>query len=140
MFLSLMTRGIWGNLCLGQNGWSRPSPAACWTGKKSIPASSLVKCSMNRKKEKLEQKRHEAQETEAKLNLGHEIDSIVKAAEKMAGPSDGRPKAERLSGIRQNRKEERGGNPAAGGIHAKKKKTADISSHKRRRKFPLCCR
>ena len=58
-------------------------------------------------KEKLEQKRHEAQKTEAKLNLGHEIDSIVKAAEKMAGPSDGRPKAERLSGIRQNRKEER---------------------------------
>lgn len=58
-------------------------------------------------KEKLEKKRHEAQETEAKLNLGHEIDSIVKAAEKIAGPSDSRPKAERLSGIRQNRNEER---------------------------------
>ncbi len=39
-----------GKSMFGTKRMARPSPAACWTGKKSIPASSLVKCSMNRKK------------------------------------------------------------------------------------------
>lgn len=85
------------------------SPLSCslldWEEKYS--GKQLGEVQYEQEKEKLEQKRHEAQETEAKLNLGHENDSIVKAAEKMAKPSDGRSKAERLSGIRQNRKEER---------------------------------
>lgn len=85
------------------------SPLSCslldWEEKYS--GKQLGEVQYEQEKEKLEKKQHEAQETEAKLNLGHEIDFIVKAAEKIAGPSDSRPKAERLSGIRQNRNEER---------------------------------
>lgn len=58
-------------------------------------------------KEKVEKKRYQAWETEAKINLGREIDSIIEEAEQMAEPADGRSKAERLSGIKQNRKDER---------------------------------
>lgn len=58
-------------------------------------------------KEKMEKKRYQARETEAKINLGREIDSIIEEAERMAEPADGRSKAERLSGIKQNRREER---------------------------------
>ena len=58
-------------------------------------------------KEKLERKRRQASETEAKINLNHEIDAIVKQAERTAPSVRGVPKSERLAGIRKNRKEER---------------------------------
>jgi len=58
-------------------------------------------------KEKMEKKRHQAQETEAKINLGREIDSIINDAENLSSAQEKRPKSERLAGIRGNRKEER---------------------------------
>ncbi len=58
-------------------------------------------------KENVEKKQHQAQETEAKINLGKEIDSIIEEAEQMAAPAGSRSKAERLSGIKQNRRDER---------------------------------
>lgn len=42
-----------------------------------------------------------------KLPLGKEIDSIIEEAEQMAEPAEGRSKAERLSGMKQNRRDER---------------------------------
>lgn len=85
------------------------APLSChlldWEGKYS--GKQLGEVQYEQEREKLEKKRHEVQETEAKLNLGAEIDSIVKEAERMAEPAVGRSKAERVSGIRQNRKEER---------------------------------
>lgn len=44
---------------------------------------------------------------QAKIYLGREIDSIIGEAEQMAEPADGCSKAERLSGIKQNRRDER---------------------------------
>lgn len=58
-------------------------------------------------KENVEKKQHQAQETEAKINLGREIDSIIEEAEQMATSAGSRSKAERLSGIKQNRRDER---------------------------------
>lgn len=58
-------------------------------------------------KENVEKKKHQAQETEAKINLGREIDSIIEEAEQMAAPVGSCSKAERLSGIKQNRRDER---------------------------------
>lgn len=58
-------------------------------------------------KENVEKKKHQAQETEAKINLGREIDSIIEEAEQMAAPTGSCSKAERLSGIKQNRRDER---------------------------------
>lgn len=48
----------------------------------------------------MEKKRYQARETEAKINLGGEIDSNIEEAEQMAEPADGHSKAERLSGIK----------------------------------------
>ena len=67
----------------------------------------LAEVQYEQEKEKLEKKRHHALETEAKINLGREIESIVKQAERATEPTSKRSKAERLRGIRQNRKEER---------------------------------
>lgn len=58
-------------------------------------------------KENVEKKRHQAQETEAKINLGREIDTIIEEAEQMSTPAGSRSKAERLSEIKQNRRDER---------------------------------
>ena len=58
-------------------------------------------------KEKLRKKKHEAKEMEAKINLGKQIENIVDSAEKMSVDSTGTSKAERISGIRGNRKNER---------------------------------
>ena len=44
----------------------------------------------------MEKKRHQAKETEAKINLGKEIDSIIEEAEQMAEPAEGRSKGEYL--------------------------------------------
>lgn len=57
--------------------------------------------------EKQEKRLHHTRETEAKINLGREIDSIIQEAEQMSSSSGGQSKTSRLAGIRQNRKEER---------------------------------
>ncbi|MBP5718286.1 MAG: Mu transposase C-terminal domain-containing protein, partial [Abditibacteriota bacterium] len=67
----------------------------------------LAEVQYEQEKEKLEKKRHHALETEAKINLGREIESIVKQTERTTEPMSKRSKAERLRGIKQNRKEER---------------------------------
>ena len=76
-----------------------------WEGKYS--GKQLGEIQYEHEKEKMEKKRHQAKETEAKINLGKEIDSIIEEAEQMADPADGRSKAERLSGMKQNRRDER---------------------------------
>lgn len=91
--------------------WDRAdgTPLLCslldWEEKYS--GKQLGEIQYEHEKEKVEKKRYQARETEAKINLGREIDSIIEEAEQMAEPADGRPKAERLSGIKQNRKDER---------------------------------
>ena len=67
----------------------------------------LAEVQYEQEKEKLEKSRHHALETEAKINLGREIESIVKQAEQASESTSKRSKAERLRGIKQNRKEER---------------------------------
>ena len=76
-----------------------------WEGKYS--GKQLGEIQYEHEKEKMEKKRHQAKETEAKINLGKEIDSIIEEAEQMAEPAEGRSKAERLSGMKQNRRDER---------------------------------
>lgn len=74
---------------------------------KKYTGKQLGEVQYEQEKEKREKKRHQAQETEAKINLGREIDSIIKDAEKLSSAQENRPKSERLAGIRRNRKEER---------------------------------
>lgn len=91
--------------------WDRSdgTPLLCslldWEEKYS--GKQLGEIQYEHEKEKAEKKRYQARETEAKINLGREIDSIIEEAEQMAEPADGRSKAERLSGIKQNRRDER---------------------------------
>ena len=58
-------------------------------------------------KEKSRRKKHTVKETEAKVNLGKQIESIVESAEKMAETDRHESKAERVRNIRGNRKSER---------------------------------
>ena len=91
--------------------WDRAdgTPLLCslldWEEKYS--GKQLGEIQYEHEKEKVEKKRYQARETEARINLGREIDSIIEEAEQMAEPMDGRSKAERLSGIKQNRRDER---------------------------------
>ena len=91
--------------------WDRAdgTPLLCslldWEEKYS--GKQLGEIQYEHEKEKVEKKQYQAWETEAKINLGREIDSIIEEAEQMAEPADGRSKAERLSGIKKNRKDER---------------------------------
>lgn len=91
--------------------WDRAdgTPLLCslldWEEKYS--GKQLGEIQYEHEKEKVEKKRYQARETEARINLGREIDSIIEEAEQMAEPTDGRSKAERLSGIKQNRRDER---------------------------------
>lgn len=91
--------------------WDEPgeAPLPCFLldWEEKYAGKQLGEVQYEQEKEKEEIKRHQAQETEAKINLGREIDSIIKDAEQMSGHLDMRPKSERLSGIRQNRREER---------------------------------
>ena len=58
-------------------------------------------------KEEIRKKKNERAEKEAVINLNRKIDAIVDEAEKMAPSAAGKTKAERLSDIRENRKEEK---------------------------------
>ena len=58
-------------------------------------------------KEKSRRKKHTVKETEAKVNLGKQIESIVESAERMAETDRPESKAERVRNIRGNRKSER---------------------------------
>ena len=58
-------------------------------------------------KENIQKKKHKVRETEAKVNLGRQIESIVDSAEKMATNDNTASKAERIGNIRSNRKNER---------------------------------
>lgn len=84
-------------------------PLSCYLldWEKKYTGKQLGEVQYEQEKEKWEKKRHQAQETEAKINLGREIDSIIKDAEKLSAEQENRPKSERLSRIRVNRKEER---------------------------------
>lgn len=84
-----------------------PLPCYLLDWEKKYTGKQLGEVQYEQEKEKLEKKRHQAQETEAKINLGREIDSIIKDAEKLSPTQENRPKSERLAGIRENRKEER---------------------------------
>ena len=59
------------------------------------------------KKEDIRKKKNERAEKEAVINLNREIEAIVNEAEKMTPLDHGKTKTERLSGIRDNRKEEK---------------------------------
>ncbi len=85
----------------------RPIPCFLLDWEKKYTGKQLGEVQYEQEKEKQEKRRHQAQETEAKINLGREIDSIVKDAEKLSPVPEARPKSERLSGIRESRKEER---------------------------------
>ena len=84
-----------------------PLPCYLLDWEKKYTGKQLGEVQYEQEKEKLEKKRHQAQETEAKINLGREIDSIIKDAEKLSSTQENRPKSERIAGIRGNRKEER---------------------------------
>ena len=84
-----------------------PLPCYLLDWEKKYTGKQLGEVQYEQEKEKREKKRHQAQETEAKINLGREIDSIIKDAEKLSSAQENRPKSERLAGIRGNRKEER---------------------------------
>lgn len=84
-----------------------PLPCYLLDWEKKYTGKQLGEVQYEQEKEKREKKRHQAQETEAKINLGREIDSIIKDAEKLSSMQENRPKSERLAGIRGNRKEER---------------------------------
>lgn len=84
-----------------------PLPCYLLDWEKKYTGKQLGEVQYEQEKEKREKKRHQAQETEAKINLGREIDSIIKDAEKLSSIPANRPKSERLAGIRENRKEER---------------------------------
>ena len=84
-----------------------PLPCYLLDWEKKYTGKQLGEVQYEQEKEKREKKRHQAQETEAKINLGREIDSIIKDAEKLSSTQENRPKSERLAGIRGNRKEER---------------------------------
>lgn len=96
-----------GDIYVWDKSGGPPLPCSLLGWEEKYAGKQLLEVQYEQEKEKQEKKRHQAQETEAKINLGREIDSIIKGAEQMAEPVDGRSKAERLSGIRQNRKEER---------------------------------
>lgn len=84
-----------------------PLPCYLLDWEKKYTGKQLGEVQYEQEKEKREKKRHQAQETEAKINLGREIDSIIKDAEKLSSTQENCPKSERLAGIRGNRKEER---------------------------------
>ncbi len=84
-----------------------PLPCYLLDWEKKYTGKQLGEVQYEQEKEKREKKRHQAQETEAKINLGREIDSIIKDAEKLSSTQENRPKSERIAGIRGNRKEER---------------------------------
>lgn len=84
-----------------------PLPCYLLDWEKKYTGKQLGEVQYEQEKEKREKKRYQAQETEAKINLGREIDSIIKDAEKLSSTQANRPKSERLAGIRENRKEER---------------------------------
>ena len=84
-----------------------PLPCYLLDWEKKYTGKQLGEVQYEQEKEKREKKRHQAQETEAKINLGREIDSIIKDAEKLSSTQANCPKSERLIGIRENRKEER---------------------------------
>lgn len=84
-----------------------PLPCYLLDWEKKYTGKQLGEVQYEQEKEKREKKRHQAQETEAKINLGREIDSIIKDAEKLSSTQANCPKLERLIGIRENRKEER---------------------------------
>ncbi len=84
-----------------------PLPCHLLDWEKKYTGKQLGEVQYEQEKEKREKKRHQAQETEAKINLVREIDSIIKDAEKLSSTQENRPKSERLAGIRGNRKEER---------------------------------
>lgn len=84
-----------------------PLPCYLLDWEKKYTGKQLGEVQYEQEKEKWEKKRHQAQETEAKINLGREIDSIIKDAEKLSSTQENCPKSERLAGIRGNRKEER---------------------------------
>lgn len=85
------------------------TPLSCYLldwGKK-YTGKQLGEVQYEQEKEKREKRRYQAQETEAKINLGREIDSIIRDAEKQSSMPENRTKSEQLAGIRENRKEER---------------------------------
>lgn len=84
-----------------------PLPCYLLDWEKKYTGKQLGEVQYEQEKEKREKKRHQAQETEAKINLGREIDSIIKDVEKLSSTQANCPKSERLVGIRENRKEER---------------------------------
>ena len=84
-----------------------PLPCYLLDWEKKYTGKQLGEVQYEQEKEKREKKRHQAQETEAKINLGREIDSIIKDAENLLSAQEKRPISERLAGIRGNRKEER---------------------------------
>ena len=70
-------------------------------------SKSLEEVEYEQKKKNRQIKMHEREEKEAELNLSRMIEAIVAEAEKMAPSVSGMAKSERLSGIRENRKEEK---------------------------------
>lgn len=67
----------------------------------------LGEVSYEQEKEKSEKKKNKVRETEAKVNLGKQIESIVDSAESMTGADKTASKSERIRNIRNNRRIER---------------------------------
>ena len=72
-----------------------PLPCYLLDWEKKYTGKQLGEVQYEQEKEKREKKRHQAQETEAKINLGREIDSIIKDAENLSSAQEKRPKSER---------------------------------------------
>ena len=68
---------------------------------------SLEEVEFEQTKRTMRLKSHEREDREALMNLNSMIEAIVGSAEKMAPSASGKTKTERLSDIRENRKEEK---------------------------------
>lgn len=67
-----------------------PLPCYLLDWEKKYTGKQLGEVQYEQEKEKREKKRHQAQETEAKINLGREIDSIIKDAENLSSAQEKR--------------------------------------------------
>ena len=91
--------------------WNRDGSGTCkcslmdWEIRFS--GKNLDEVAFEQNKQDLQRKGHERAELEASINLNRAIDAIVADAEKMAPDTSEKTKAERISGIRENRKNEK---------------------------------
>lgn len=82
-------------------------PCTLLNWEQRFSGKSLDEVEFEQTKRVMKIKSHEREDREALMNLNSMIEAIVGSAEKMAPSPEGKTKAERVSDIRENRKEEK---------------------------------